>query len=126
MNGPLFFELLSVIIIIVCELLSLDYAIKEHQFDSMLILIGCCFLIHLLMLSVLCHHSENLTTKSYEIGNITFLDLQWYNLSVSQQKLLVLPIARAQKTYRLEGFGIFDCSLEMFLKVIPLKFDNIH
>lgn len=126
MSGPLFFELLCVIVITVCELLSLDYAITEHQFDSMLILIVCCLLIHMSMLSLLSHHSENLTTKSYDIANITYLDLQWYNLTVSQQKLLVLPIIRAQKTFRLEGFGILDCSLEMFLKVISMNFFRIY
>lgn len=117
MSGPLFFELLSVIIIIVLELLALDYAIQVKQFDSTLILMGSCFLIHMSTLSVLCHHSECLTTKSDEISEIIYSDLKWFNLPISQQKLLVLSIGRAHKTFRLEGFGIFDCSLEMFLKV---------
>lgn len=58
---------------------------------------------------------------SYEISQIIYSDLQWFNLPILQQKRLVLIIGRAQKTFRLNGFGIFDCSLEMFWKVTRRK-----
>lgn len=117
MSGPLFFELLSVIIIIVLDLLALDYAIQKKQFDSTLILVGSCLSIHMSTLSLLCHHSECLTTKSNEIADNIYSNLQWFNLPVSQQKLLLLSIGRAHRTFRLDGFGILDCSLAMFLRV---------
>lgn len=128
MSGPLFFELLSVIIIIVFELLALDYAIMVKQFDSMLILIGCCLIMHMSTLFILCHHSECLTTNSNEISKFIYCDCQWYKLPNSQQKLLTLPISRSQKPFRLDGFGIFDCSQEMFLKVnfCEVFFFQIH
>lgn len=117
MSGPLFFELLGFIIITVSELMAVEHAIKEQQFDSTLILTGTGMLINTSTLSFLCNYSEHLTTKCNEVASITYSDLLWYGLPVSQQKLLTLPLSRAKGTFRLDGFGIFNCSMEVFLKV---------
>lgn len=57
--------------------------------------------------------SEWITSDLLEIGDY-FYNSAWYRLPAKQQKLLVLPIRRAQREFRLKGFGLFDCSLEVF------------
>lgn len=67
-----------------------------------------------------CKLSENITADLEEIGD-AFYNCAWYYLAVSHQKTFILPISRSQKTYRLTGLGIVQCSLAIFLSVsIPL------
>lgn len=61
--------------------------------------------------------SERITADLLEIGDI-FYDSLWYRLPAKQQRLLVLPIERAQRVFRLNGLGLFDCSLATFLTVL--------
>lgn len=61
--------------------------------------------------------SEWITSDLLEIGNI-FYNGAWYRLPTMQQKLLVLPIQRAGRPLHLEGLGLFDCSLAVFVSVI--------
>lgn len=55
----------------------------------------------------------------FEVGDIFYNSL-WYKLPSQEQKLLILPIQRSQKLFRLNGFGIVDCSLEVFSSVNSL------
>lgn len=65
--------------------------------------------------------AECITTDLLSVGDL-FYNSDWYRLlSVQQQKLLVLPIQRAQRELRLKGLGLFDCSLVTFASV---KFTN--
>lgn len=66
--------------------------------------------------SVYCYLSERITTALLEIGD-NFYDMPWYQLPTKQQKLLALPIQRAQRELRLTGFGLFDCSLALLSAV---------
>lgn len=63
--------------------------------------------------------SEFISSDLIEIGDF-FYNLAWYNLSVDKQKLLVLPIQRAQRVFRLNGMGLCDCSLEFLSTVLLL------
>lgn len=63
-----------------------------------------------------CHLSEWITSDFSEIGEI-FYNSEWYELQVREQRLLTLPIGRAQRVFRLKGLGLFDCSLVVFLMV---------
>lgn len=58
-----------------------------------------------------------LTTDLLDIGDI-FYESVWYQLPAQQQKLLGLPIQRAQRVMRLTGLGLFECSLPVFAGVI--------
>lgn len=122
MTGPLFFDLSSCIIATVFELLSIDNDIQNQRYDSNTFTNVSTLGLHNTMLFILCHFSEKFTDRSYDVGDVIYSDLLWYKLSIRQQKLLILPIRRAQKLFRLRGYGIFDCSLELFLKVISNDF----
>lgn len=60
--------------------------------------------------------SERVTFDLLEIGAI-FYNLTWYQLPVKQQRLITLPIARAQREFRLRNLNLSDCSLAVFLSV---------
>lgn len=74
----------------------------------------------LLMLGIMFTYSclsELISSDLIEIGDF-FYNFAWYQLlPVEKQKLLVLPIQRAQREVRLSGLGLCDCSLEVFSKV---------
>lgn len=63
-----------------------------------------------------CYLSEWVTSDLLEIGDL-FYNSAWYRLPVKQQRLLTLPIGRAQREFRLSGLGLFDCSLALFSSV---------
>lgn len=60
-----------------------------------------------------CRYSANLTARLEAIGD-AFYDYSWYCLKARQQRLLLLPIQRAQKSFRIKGLSLIDCSLEFF------------
>lgn len=117
MAGPLFFLLSSIILGIVFELLALDQAIQEQQIDGAVAINISALGVHMSMLLVLCHYSEKLTNLSYAVGDMVFCEIAWYKMSIEHQKILIFLIRRAQKSFRLRGYGLFDCSLEVFQKV---------
>lgn len=57
--------------------------------------------------------SEWITNVLLEIGD-DFYNSRWYRLPNKQQKLMTLPIQRAQREFRLTGLGLFECSLYVF------------
>lgn len=63
-----------------------------------------------------CSASERVTSYLLDVGEM-FYNSAWYQLPVKQQKLLVLPIQRAEREFRLSGLGLFDCSLAVFSSV---------
>lgn len=70
----------------------------------------------LLITALYFFHSEWITSDLYEIGD-NFYNSPWYILPIRHQRLLVLPIQRAGREFRLKGLGIFECSLVLFLAV---------
>lgn len=70
----------------------------------------------LLVMFKYCHLSEGLTTDMLEIADI-FYESEWYRLPVKQQRLMTLPIGRAQREFRLSAMGLFDCSLAVYSSV---------
>lgn len=61
--------------------------------------------------------SDWITGDLLAIGD-TFYDSPWYHLpSSKQQCLLVVPLQRAQRVFRLKGMQLFDCSLAVFSTV---------
>lgn len=63
-----------------------------------------------------CLLSERITSDLLEIGDV-FYNSEWYRLPFKEQRLLVLPIGRAQRVFRLSGLGLITCSLAVFLTV---------
>lgn len=70
----------------------------------------------LLVMYQYCHLSEGITTDMMEIGDI-FYASEWFRLPAKKQRLLVLPIGRAHREFRLRGLGLFDCSLPVYSAV---------
>lgn len=60
--------------------------------------------------------AEKITSDLVSIGDV-FYNSAWHRLPVKQQRLLVLPIQRAQRELRLKGLGLFNCSMPVFLSV---------
>lgn len=63
-----------------------------------------------------CFLSENLTHKLSTIGD-HFYNYAWYRLPIKQQQLFIFPIQRTQKEFRINGLGIVECSLKVFVSV---------
>lgn len=57
-----------------------------------------------------------MTTNSFEIADAAY-NLLWYEMSVKQQKSIILIIARSQREFRLTGLQFINCSMEIFLVV---------
>lgn len=114
MSGPLFYELAGCIVYIAFILFALDQSMKEMNFDTLLT-IDCLMTTNFLNF-ILCHFSEELTQRSFDVADIIFKS-KWYKLSIKQQQLLVMPIHRSQKEFRLKGHKIIECSMETFLTV---------
>lgn len=60
--------------------------------------------------------SDFVTLSMLEIGEI-FYNSPWYRLPAAKKRLLVLPIQRAQREFRLKGLGLIDCSVVVFTSV---------
>lgn len=57
--------------------------------------------------------AEWITTDLLSIADL-FYNSPWYRLKSQQQRLIALPIQRAQQEMRLRGLDIFECSLPIF------------
>lgn len=63
-----------------------------------------------------CYYSECVAADVLAIGEI-FFNSPWYRLPVGRQKLVMLPIQRAQRTCRFRCCGLFECSMAVFSSV---------
>lgn len=70
----------------------------------------------LAQLAIYCYFSENVTHDLLATSDL-FYESPWYRLPYKLQKLYVVPIARAQRQFRLTGLGIIECSLRVFASV---------
>lgn len=122
MRGPLFYELAGCIVCLVFELMSIEQSIHEHKFGAAIILSVVTLGGYITMLYVICFYADNLSSRSAEVAGIMSGDLMWYKLTIQQQKMMCIIIRRAQKNFTLNGYGIFDCSMEVFLNVIMTIF----
>lgn len=115
MSGIIFNILLSCVLFLILVLLSVDQS-NVTAIDFNLLLNLDCLLTYLIICYIYCHFSENMTTKSFEIGDIVYNSF-WYKMSIKEQKIIILMIQQSQKEFRLSGLGLIDCSLATFLTV---------
>lgn len=113
LSGVIFIKLLTCVLLLVLALLSLDQftVVDFNLLYTWYFLLNCLFLCY-----VYCHCSESITAKSFEISYVVYSSL-WYEMSVEQQKAIILIIQRSQKKFRLTGLGLVDCSLATFSSV---------
>lgn len=114
MGAAFFFETLTFIGILALVLLSID---QTDGIDSDAWLILNNSPVYCSISFVFCFLSEKITTKSLECAIIAY-NATWYEMSIIDQKAIILIIMRSQKEYRITGLGLVNCSLEVFLKVI--------
>lgn len=114
MSVIIFNVLLSCVLFFVLILLALD---RFSTTDLNLLINMNCLVAYLVICYVNCHFSESITTKSFEIGDIIYNNLLWYEMSIKERKVVTLIIQQSQKEFRLTGLGLVDCSLARFLAV---------
>lgn len=113
MSPTLFFQLLSsalntAVLLVVIDVNNLFRLSTLSSFDGLV----CIFVTTLFY----CNLSETITAKLLSIANI-FYENDWYYLPVKQQKMVIIPIQRSQKEFRLKGLGLINCSLWIFASV---------
>lgn len=114
-----FADIISVILFV----LLLSYAVSIAMFAVSLNLMEQYSVAYLtLMVSILnlltqliiyCAFSEKLTNDLLSTSD-HFSGLYWYRMPVRIQKVIILPILRTQREFRLTGLGIVECSLRVF------------
>lgn len=112
-SAVLFYELLL-------SAINLAWQLKVVAANSIFSILGItCFLAAVSVsvpTALYCKVSESLTGDLERIED-DFYDCSWYCLSVKHQQMFILPIARAQREYRMMGFGMIECSLATFTSV---------
>lgn len=77
-------------------------------------------LVTILWLFLLCHFGSHLTEQFDHFGDAVY-QLDWYMLSLEQQKLLPTLLALINKPVFLEGYGGIQCTWQLFTKVLNLS-----
>lgn len=114
MQSVLFYQLVICVLFIAFSLFSLDQSMHEINFNTFLSTIAV--LVALTPTFIYCYYADGVTADLHRVGDI-FYQLLWYKLTNQEQKLLILPMQRAQQIFRMKGYGIVDCSLQIFLTV---------
>lgn len=113
MDDVLFYMLLACSVVVAFNLAGLD-ATSAFTVELMMTLYNLSCV--LAMTFVYCYLSEDITSILDNIGH-TFYESIWYEWPVEQQKFVIAPIQRAQKSFRLKSLGLIDCSLNVFSSV---------
>lgn len=66
---------------------------------------------------IYCLFAENVTRKLSATGDI-FYEYLWYQLPVGRQQPFTMAIQRAHMKFHFTGFGLVNCSLEVFATVM--------
>lgn len=116
MQSILFYQLITCVLFIACSIFALDQSISKREIDFNSFMNLTSLLCSLIPTFLYCHFADGLTVNLFGIGNI-FYSSMWYKLPSQKQKLLIPSIQRAQRIFRLNGYKIIDCSLEIFASV---------
>lgn len=125
-SGVLFFQLLSCVAFFALTLFSLNQA---DAIDSQVLIDLQDVLMYLCLCYVYSHFAENICAKSASLANVIYCT-NWYEMPIVEQKIIILMIARSQKEYRFQGYGLVYCSLGNFLAVckrlLSIRFGSIQ
>lgn len=113
MSSVLFFQLVLSAVNAACTLVVFDSSDKM-DYGVFVALVGIITIS--LPTALHCNLSEQATSDMEGIGD-AFSQCPWYYLPVKQQQMFILPILRSQRSYRMTGLGMFECSLATFLSV---------
>lgn len=111
--------MLNCVIDVVFDLISLDQTL--HQLNTTTVHNIATLFTVLALAFIFCYYADRVTVDLLEVSDIFYNSL-WYKLPFQEQQLLILPIRRAQKKFRLKGYTVFECSIEVFVKVCRYHF----
>lgn len=77
---------------------------------------------HVLHLFVLCYFGKVATSSFQNLSDVLYAS-DWTELSVEQQKYLVLMMSNAQKPMHYNGFGVVVLDLRTFINVFIFEFE---
>lgn len=113
MSPPLFCQLLICAVGLAIFFVAIDlnniFAFKTIIAEGITFLLVPGFLF--------CLQSEMFSSKLLSIGDSFYDSCEWYAKPVKYQKLILQSIQVSQREIRSTGFGIIDCSLEVFASV---------
>lgn len=113
MKVVLFSMTLTCVIVIAANLLVFEL---NESFNQEIFVAFLDMGVEIIMTFAHFYLAEWITSDLLTIGD-HFYNSAWYDLPLKHQKLLVLPIQRAQRELRLKGLGLFECSLPVFSMV---------
>lgn len=76
-----------------------------------------CFLCQCVFSFVSSYYANEITLRGLGISNVIY-DGNWIDASLSNQRTVPLIMQRSQAPFYLQGLGLFDISLEVYLRVI--------
>lgn len=116
MQSILFYQLVNCVLFSAFSLFALDQSISTHEVDYNSFVSLSALVSAFIPTFVYCYFAEGLTADLLKVGDI-FYESKWYKLSNLEQRILILPIQRAQRVFQLNGYAFVACSLNVFLKV---------
>lgn len=113
-SGMIFFQFF---VFLVCSVLAIGSV--EHSLQTVSFEFVSCFtylLSEFILIFALCHYATHLTNKSIGMGDVIY-NCPWYLLPLQQQKMIILMVRHGHVPFVLDGYKIFPCSKESFVKV---------
>lgn len=81
-------------------------------------------ILHTSFTYILCYYANKVTLCGLQVAEIIYNDSPWYRFHLENQRMACFWIHRSQKTFYLDGNGIFHCSMETFQAVcLKLNYD---
>lgn len=113
MDAVLFYMLLACSVIVAFNLAALD---RANSFSVELMTTLYNLFCVLAMTFAYCYLSEKVTSNLSGIGDAFYAAI-WYEWPIRQQRIVLMPVQRAKKSFRLKSMGLIDCSLSVFSSV---------
>lgn len=114
MQGVIFYQLVTCVVFIAFSLFGFDQTVRSFNLNTSVCLLSLISAVTPTF--IYCYYAESVTVDLLKIGDI-FYESTWYELTYQEQKLLIPPIQRAQRVFRMNGYGLIDCSLGIFASV---------
>lgn len=87
------------------------------NFDGNFFVIVCVTVLSIMCILPYCYYGTKISMRLQYIGEFAYAQTSWYKYPIHLQKYVQLTIAYSQRRKQFYGFNIFNCSLEVFMKV---------
>ncbi|XP_031629168.1 uncharacterized protein LOC116344663 isoform X2 [Contarinia nasturtii] len=114
-TGTIFVHVIFDTIFISATFFQLESTVVN--FDTKLVMAIFASLVAVLSLLPYCYYASSITLKIQNMAYVVF-ESRWYELPVELQKNMKPIIACAQVKRTVNGYGLFNCDLEGFMKII--------